>query len=150
MSITIRFLAIVALLAVSLRSNAQEKPLNLLYSGEIDGKIAVTLFLQGTLDPCNGEYRYKGIYTYNKQLDRSKWLLLTVDYNSKGQYILVETGVSGVMVLQQNEDGFTGIWVSPDGKTTRKVTFRKKAIPSDKEEFYLDALDHTNYRYNDC
>lgn len=146
----IRFLAIVALLFVSLRASAQEKPVNSLYTGDIDGKIPVTLFLQATPHPCKPEDQYQGIYTYNKQLDRSKWLLLSIDYNDKGQFIMVESGVSGVLILQKTGEGFSGTWISPDGKTLRKVSLRKKEIPKDKEEFYLDALDHTNYRYNDC
>ncbi len=146
----IRFIAILALLFVSLQTRAQEKPLLLLYTGEIDGKIPVTMFLEGVPDPCNGEPKYRGIYTYNKQLDREKWLLLTVDYNGKDQYVMVETGVSGVLILQRSEEGFTGSWISPDGKTIRKVTLRKKELPANKQEFYEDALEHTHYRYNDC
>lgn len=146
----IRMLALGALLFMSFSIFAQEKPLLQLYSGEIDGKIPVTLVLEGVLDPCNGEHKYRGIYTYQKDLHREKWLLLAVDYNDKGQYVMVETGVSGVLILQQSESGFTGTWISPDGKTLRKVTLRKQAIPAAREEFFLDALEHTNYRYNDC
>ncbi len=79
----IRLYALLAVLFVCLRATAQEKPVNSLYTGEIDGKIPVTMFLQATLDPCNGEYRYQGIYTYHKQLNREKWLWLAIDYNDK-------------------------------------------------------------------
>ncbi|WP_341838082.1 hypothetical protein WJU16_09500 [Chitinophaga pollutisoli] len=146
----IRMFALAALLFMTLTASAQEKPLLQLYTGEIDGKIPVTLFLEGVLDPCNGEYKYRGIYTYQKDLHREKWLLLAVDYNDKGQYIMVETGVSGVLILQHTASGFSGTWISPDGKTLRKVSLRKQGVPAAKEEFYLDALEHTHYRYNDC
>lgn len=146
----IRFPAIVAILLASFGAFAQEKPVHSLFTGEIDGKIPVTLLLEATLNPCNGEFQYRGIYTYNRQLDREKWLLLAVDYNDKAQYIMVETGVSGVLILRRSESGFTGIWISPDGKTTRPAVFRKTDIPAGKEEFYIDALEHTHYRYNDC
>jgi len=121
-----------------------------LFSGTIDGKIQITLFLHAQQHPCEDKTIYEGIYSYNKTKGTNKWLLLNIDYNEAKQFIMVEERFSGVMILKKEDKGFSGIWIHPDGVTQRKVVLTQQQVTEEVLEKYQEYLDETNHLYHDC
>lgn len=133
-----------------MRVSAQDKGTPQLYTGMVDGKIAVTMFLYITTNECSGDPEYQGIYRYDKNPGTDDWLLLEINNNAQQQFVMVETDFTGVMVLQKSGDTYSGIWIHPDGKKQLKVVFKKQPLPKAQVEKYLEFLENTNHRYHDC
>lgn len=147
----IKFLSLLfACFIGSLPVSAQEKPIPQLYAGTVDGKLAITMFLLEQAHDCTGKPLFQGIYKYNKNPGTDDWLLLNIDSNENGQFVMVEVEFSGVMILRKTGDTFTGIWIHPDGKKQLKVELKKQPFPAKEVEKYLEYLESTNHRYFDC
>ncbi|WP_346316147.1 hypothetical protein [Chitinophaga sp. YIM B06452] len=121
-----------------------------LFAGTIDGKIAITLYLHAEEHHCEPRLVYEGIYKYDKVPGNDSWLWLKIDYNDAGQYVMLEERVTGVMILRKENDGFSGIWIHPDGVTQRKVVLKKKQVSKEVLDKHKQYFDDTNYRYHDC
>ena len=146
-----RFLAFVLVgILGCMRVSAQENGTPQLYTGTVDGKLTVTMFLYAKPHDCTGEIMYDGIYRYDKNPGTDDWLLLEINANQQQQFVMVETGFSGVMILQKSGDTFTGTWIHPDGKKQLKVVFKKQPLPKAQVEKYLEYMENTNHRYRDC
>lgn len=141
---------VAACLLGSLRVAAQENGMPQLYTGMIDGKLSVTMFLYAKPHDCTGEMMYQGIYRYDKNPGTDDWLLLEINSNEEKQFSMVEVGFTGLMILQKKGDTFTGIWIHPDGKKQVKVELKKKPFPKEEVDKYLEFLEQTNHRYYDC
>jgi hypothetical protein len=127
---------------VPLSLSAQEE--TFVYKGVLDTR-PVTLFLKYS-DGC-GTDSYYGMYQYNGV---SKWLLLGIEHNSKGQFCMVESPFTGVLLLTKKGDAFEGIWYSPDRKKTLPVKLKKvKATPVQVKEMQ-DKYEAVNYEMHDC
>lgn len=124
---------------------AQQTP-TWLYKGTIDNK-EITFYVTTTADPCGGDDHYMGIYKYGHS---KKWILLDAQTDNKNNFCYIERRFSGVMILQKNDTGMTGIWISPDGKTQLKVVLNVQTMaPGDRsklETIYQDTI----YQYDDC
>ena len=120
-----------------------------LYEGSIDGKLLITMYLVAKDNACGGDVDYQGIYRYNKS-SIDNWLLLDIDHNAAGQFVMVEVGLSGILLLQKNAEGFSGVWLHPNGVTRKKVMLKKKKMTDAQIKQHDQFLDDTNYRYYDC
>lgn len=118
-----------------------------LYEGKIDNKHSVTLYLQSQNNECHGELEYQGMYKYNGV---SNWLQLDIRYSNKNQFVFIEYGVTGIMILKKNGKTLSGIWISPDYKKQLKVNFSEKQITPQQMKNYEDQFDKVNYENNDC
>ncbi|WP_123845288.1 hypothetical protein [Chitinophaga lutea] len=141
---------ILTCLLASLQAHAQEGGTPYLYKGTVDGKLPVTMFLHAVPSECSGEMIYQGIYRYDKTAEPDNWLLLNIDHNGKNQFVMVETGFSGVLVLRKVGDTLTGIWLHPDGQKQMKVELKKKPVTEGQAEKYMNELDAANERDHDC
>lgn len=138
-----------AILFCAWKATAQEGRTPQLYEGSIDGKLPITLYLVSVARDCGGDPYYQCIYRYNKNKDNA-WLSLNVEYNQKNQFILVEYRFSGVMILQKNAEGFSGIWIHPNGTTQKKVVLKKTHLPEADIKKYEDYMDKAFYNTDDC
>jgi hypothetical protein len=144
-------LSLVICIGMVCTAAAQDNVKKTLYTGMIDDKIPVSMFLTASEHPCSGDTVYDAIYKYDR-VANDKWLLLKIDCNDKGQFVMVEVKFSGVMILKKDKasGAFDGIWISPDGKTQKKVTLQpKKASKAEIDKLY-DKLDQVNHDYYDC
>jgi hypothetical protein len=91
----------------------QAQTKSFLYTGTVDGKMQVTLYLQEEENGCGGDPFYSGVYRYDKV---SNWLQLNISKNDKNQYAMVEYGFTGLMIVRKEGAVMTGVWISPDGK----------------------------------
>ena len=107
----------------------------------------ITMYLKSEDNGCTTKLIYQGMYKYNNV---SNWLQLDITQNDKDQYIFVEYGFSGVLILQKTKDGFNGIWISPDAKKQLKVELRKEILNGKDKEVYEKKLEKVNYENNDC
>ena len=118
-----------------------------LYTGTIDGKMQVTLYLQEEENGCGGDPFYSGIYRYDKV---SNWLQLSISKNNKNQYAMVEDGFTGLMIVRKEGTGLKGLWISPDGKRQLPVILNNQAIHPKQAESYRETLEKINYENHDC
>jgi len=130
--------------AVAQKTDAQ------LFTGTIDGKIAITMFLYAEEHPCEQKMVYKGIYKYDKSKANDKWLWLNVDYNEAKQFVMVEERFSGVLILRKENNGFSGLWIHPNGVTQLKVVLTQQQLSPAALEIYREKFDETNHLYHDC
>jgi hypothetical protein len=143
------FLIISCLLLSAIGAAAQQTDAQL-FTGTIDGKISITMFLYAEQRPCEQKMVYKGIYKYNKTQGNNKWLWLNIDYNEAERFVMVEERFSGVMILRKENNGFSGIWIHPDGVTQRKVVLTQQQLSKEALEKYTGQFDETNHLYHDC
>lgn len=134
---------------LSLQASAQ-KAQPRLFTGTIDGKTGITMYLLAEEHHCEPRLIYQAIYKYDKIQGNDNWLLLQVDYNESGQFVMVEERFTGVLVLRQENDGFSGIWIHPDGVTQRKIVLKKKQVSKEVLDKHMDYLEETNHRFRDC
>ena len=114
------------------------------YAGTMDGNMPITIYLQPEEHPCSMDTIYEGMYLYD---GKSKWIQLNITKNEQNQFVLVEYGFTGVMVLSKKGKELNGIWISPNGKRQLKVTFKKTKIPTKRFE---DKFEKVNYENYDC
>jgi hypothetical protein len=120
-----------------------------LYKGTIDGKIAVTIYIKEEENPCTADIMYTSMYRYDKS---GNWIQLDITQNKKNenQFVLVEYGFSGVMILKKESLNFNGIWISPDSKKQLKVNLKEVRMTKKEIESYEDKMEKVNYENNDC
>lgn len=122
---------------------------NTLYKGTIDGKIAVTFYIKEEENPCIGGLMYTSMYKYDKT---GNWIQLYITQNQKNenQFILVEQGFSGTMIMKKEGLSFNGLWISPDTKKQLKVDLKEVSITKKEIEDYETKMEKVNYENNDC
>lgn len=138
-------LLLMTLLGLFAVMQAQTK--SFLYTGTVDGKMQVTLYLQEEENGCGGDPFYSGVYRYDKV---SNWLQLSISKNDKNQYAMVEYGFTGLMIVRKEGAVMTGVWISPDGKRQLPVMLKEQAVSPKQVESYKDILEKINYENNDC
>lgn len=137
-------LFLLAMPATAQKANTQ------LFTGTIDGRIAITMFIYAEEHPCEAKMVYKGIYKYNKTQGDNKWLWLNIDYNESERFVMVEERFSGVMILRKDNNMFSGVWIHPDGVTQRKVVLTQQQLSKEALEKYTEQFDETDHLYHDC
>lgn len=132
----------------AIATNAQSAK-SMLYKGSIDEKIAVTLYVKEEENPCTADLMYTSMYRYEKS---GNWIQLDITQNKKNenQFVLVEHGFSGVMILKKEGTNFNGIWISPDSKKQLKVNLKEVRMNKKETESYEDKMEKVNYENNDC
>lgn len=122
---------------------------SILYKGTIDGKIAVTVYIKEEENPCTADIMYTSMCRYDKS---GSWIQLDITQNLKNenQFVFVEHGFSGVMILKKEATNFNGIWISPDSKKQLKVTLKEVRMTKKETETYADKMEKVNYENNDC
>ncbi|RZJ80255.1 MAG: hypothetical protein EOO47_08170 [Flavobacterium sp.] len=118
-----------------------------LYKGTV-GNRTITLYLRVEPNQCGATDIVYGIYKYGNS---DSWILLDIQKNTKNNYALTEVGFTGVLIIKETKDGFSGIWISPDATKQLPIKLTEQAPLSTKEKEKLDKeLDDTNYQYYDC
>ena len=116
------------------------------YRGTL-GERRIELYLAEREQPCNGEPMYHGMYRYD---GNPGWLQLQVTANAKRQFVMVEDGFSGVLMLKEAGQGLSGEWTSPDQARRWPVTLRRRPLDAKGVEALEDAHEKLNHRNNDC
>jgi len=130
--------------------NAQSQaPISNLYKGTVDGKTPVTIYIKTEENQCTADLMYTAMYRYNKS---NNWIQLDITQNTKkeNQFILVEHGFSGVLMLSKTGNTFTGLWISPDTKKQLKVELKEVPMTAKDIKKYEETMDKVNYNNNDC
>jgi len=117
------------------------------YKGTVDGKMPITLYLKAEENACTPDLNYTGMYQYDKV---SNWLQVNITQNEKKQFVMVEYGFTGVLILSQTPTSFEGLWISPDAKRQLKVKFKKVPLTSKEIKTYENKMEQLNYENNDC
>ncbi|CAA9195556.1 hypothetical protein ACHRVW_16460 [Flavobacterium collinsii] len=122
---------------------------SILYKGTIDGKTAVTFYIKAENHPCNANLMYTSMYRYDKS---GNWIQLNTTQNKKNkrEFVFVEQGFTGVMILEKDDTTFNGLWISPDAKKQLKTELKKVPMTAKDIEFYEDKMEKVNYENNDC
>jgi len=131
-------------------SNAQSQtPVSNLYKGTVDGKIPVTVYIKTEENQCTADLMYTAIYRYNKS---KNWIQLDITQNVKkeNEFVLVEHGFSGVLILKKTGNAFTGLWISSDAKKQLNVDLKESPMTKKELENYEKTLEKVNYENNDC
>lgn len=120
-----------------------------LYKGTVDGKTPITVYIKTEENPCTADLMYTSMYRYNKS---NNWIQLNVTQGKKkeNEFIMVEQGFSGVLILQKNGNSFTGLWISPDTKKQLKVELKEAAMTKKESENFEKTMEKVNYENNDC
>lgn len=120
-----------------------------LYKGTIDGNTAVTVYIKAENNPCNADLLYTSMYRYDKS---GKWIQLDATQNKKNenQFVLVEHGFTGVMILKKDSTTFNGLWISSDANKQLKMELKKVPMSIKDIEFYENKMEKVNYENNDC
>lgn len=129
--------------------NAQSKPISTLYKGTVDGKIPVTVYIKTEENPCTADLMFTSMYRYNKS---NNWIQLDITQNKKkeNEFVLVEHGFSGVLILKKTGNTFTGLWISSDAKKQLPVDLKEAAMTKKEVENYEKTMEKVNYENNDC
>lgn len=130
--------------------NAQSQaPIPNLYKGTVDGKTPITVYIKTEENPCTADLMYTSMYRYNKS---NNWIQLDVTQNKKkeNEFILVEHGFSGVLILKKTGNTFTGLWISPDAQKQLKVDLKEAVMTKKELENFAKTLEKVNYENNDC
>lgn len=131
-------------------NNAQVQTVkSFLYKGTIDGETAVTFYMKAAENPHSDSLLYTSMY----RLDKSdEWIPLDTTQNkkNKSEFLLVENGFTGVMILNQEQNMLKGLWISPDCKKQLKTELRKVNMSIDEIEFYEDRIDTIQHEKKYC
>jgi hypothetical protein len=130
-------------------TQAQSSPATNLYKGTVDGKTPITVYIKTEENPCTADLMYTSMYRYNKS---NKWIQLDVTQNVKNEneFVLVEHGFSGVLILKKNGNAFTGLWISSDTKKQLKVDLKEAVMTKKELENHEKTLEKVNYENHDC
>jgi hypothetical protein len=128
--------------------NAQ-KSASTLYKGTIDEKFPITVYIKTEDHPCTADLMYTSMYRYNKS---KNWIQLDVTQGKKkeNEFIMVEHGFSGVLILKKTGNIFTGLWISPDTTKQLKVELKETSMTKKEIESYENTMEKVNYENNDC
>ncbi|MCR4033364.1 MULTISPECIES: hypothetical protein [Flavobacterium] len=120
-----------------------------LYKGTVDGKTPVTFYIRAEENQCNAELDYIAMYRYNKS---NKWIQLYPSQNKKveNEFIMVEHGFSGVLMLKKAGNTFSGLWISPDTKKQLKVELKETPMTKKDIENYANTMERVSFENNDC
>ncbi|MEN2487921.1 hypothetical protein AAYQ05_08995 [Flavobacterium sp. B11] len=120
-----------------------------LYKGTVDGKTPITVYIKTEENPCTADLMYTSMYRQNKS---KNWIQLNVTQNRKkeNEFVLVEQGFSGVLILQKLGNSFTGLWISPDAKKQLKVDLKEASMTKKELENFEKTMEKVNYENNDC
>ncbi|RYJ39568.1 hypothetical protein NU08_1237 [Flavobacterium anhuiense] len=142
------FIAICFSFLNQLSAQSQTSASNL-YKGTVDGKTPITVYIKTEENPCTADLMYTSMYRYNKS---NKWIQLNITQGKKkeNEFIMVEQGFSGVLILQKNGNSFTGLWISPDTKKQLKVELKEAAMTKKESENFEKTMEKVNYENNDC
>ncbi|MDR6763914.1 hypothetical protein J2Y38_004138 [Flavobacterium sp. 2755] len=130
--------------------NAQSQaPAFNLYKGTVDGKAPITVYIKTEENPCTADLMYTSMYRYDKS---KKWIQLNITQNKKkeNEFVLVEHGFSGVLILKKTGNTFTGLWISSDAKKQLPVDLKEATMTKKELENFEKTLDKVNYENNDC
>lgn len=116
------------------------------YRGTL-GERRIELYLAEREQPCNGEPMYHGMYRYD---GNPGWLQLQITANAKRQFVMVEDGFSGVLMLKESGQALSGEWTSPDQGRRWPVKLRRQKIDAKGIEAMEEAHETLNHRNNDC
>lgn len=117
-----------------------------LYRGTL-GERRIELYLAEREQPCNGEPMYHGMYRYE---GNPAWLQLQITANAKRQFVMVEHGFSGVLMLKDAGQALSGEWTSLDQARRWPVKLRRQTIDATGVEAMEGAHEQVNHRNNDC
>ncbi|WP_343617531.1 hypothetical protein [Flavobacterium sp.] len=128
--------------------NAQQAPVFNLYKGTLDGKTPVTIYIKTEENPCTADLMYTSMYRYKS----NKWIQLYITQNKKveNEFVMVEHGFSGVLILKKTGNTFSGLWISPDAKKQLKIDLKETSMTKKEIESYENAMEKVNYENNDC
>ena len=89
------------------------------------------------------------MYRYDKS---KKWIQLNITQNKKkeNEFVLVEHGFSGVLILKKTGNTFTGLWISSDAKKQLPVDLKEATMTKKELENFEKTLEKVNYENNDC
>ncbi|MET3026248.1 hypothetical protein ABXT06_06200 [Flavobacterium sp. UW10123] len=120
-----------------------------LYKGTVDGKTPITVYIKTEDNPCTADLMFTSMYRYNKS---NNWIQLNVTQGKKkeNEFVMVEQGFSGVLILQKNGNTFTGLWISPDTKKQLKVDLKEASMTKKESENFEKTMEKVNYENNDC
>ncbi|MCD0470684.1 hypothetical protein [Flavobacterium sp. JAS] len=130
--------------------NAQSQtPVSNLYKGTIDGKTPITVYIKTEESPCTAELMFTSMYRYNKS---NKWIQIYPTQNKKveNEFVMVEHGFSGVLILKKTGNTFTGLWISPDTQKQLKVDLKEVSMTKKEIESFEKTMEKVNYENNDC
>ena len=130
--------------------NAQSQaPVSNLYKGTIDGKISITLYIQTEENPCTADLMFASMYRYDKS---NKWIQIYPTQNKKAEneFVMVEHGFSGVLLVKKTGNTFSGLWISPDTKKQLKVDLKEASITKKEIENYKKTMEKVSFDNNDC
>lgn len=128
---------------------AQTAPTSNLYKGTVDGKTPITVYIKTEENPCTADLMYTSMYRYNKS---KNWIQLNITQNRKAEneFVLVEHGFSGVLILKKIENTFSGLWISPDTKKQLKVELKEVSMTKKELTDFEKTMEKVNYENNDC
>jgi ATP-dependent protease HslVU (ClpYQ) ATPase subunit len=127
-----------------------------LYKGTLNGTIKILLYITEQQNPCGGNLTIlNGMYKYENQ---EKWILLNITLDKqKKNYCMVEDNFTGVLFLEENNDSFTGSWLSKDTKKQFKVELKDQLLDVKfaKDHTTIEKLDEILFddllfNKNDC
>lgn len=126
-----------------------QTPASNLYKGTLDGKTPITIYIKTEENPCTADLMYTSMYRYNKS---KKWIQLDITQNKKkeNEFVMVEYGFSGVLILQKTGNSFSGLWISPDTKKQLKVDLKEATMNKKELENYEKTMEKVNYENHDC
>lgn len=130
--------------------NAQSQtPVSNLYKGTIDGKIPITLYIQTEENPCTADLMFASMYRYDKS---NKWIQIypTQNTKSENEFVMVEHGFSGVLLVKKTGNTFSGLWISPDTKKQLKVDLKEASMTKKEIENYKKTMEKVSFDNNDC
>lgn len=130
--------------------NAQSQtPVSNLYKGTIDGKISITLYIQTEENPCTADLMFASMYRYDKS---NKWIQIYPTQNKKAEneFVMVEHGFSGVLLVKKTGNTFSGLWISPDTKKQLKVDLKEASMTKKEIENYKKTMEKVSFDNNDC
>lgn len=131
-------------------SNAQSQtPVSNLYKGSVDGKTPITVYIKTEENQCTADLMFTAMYRYNKS---NNWIQLNVTQNKKkeNEFVLVEHGFSGVLILKKTGNTYIGLWISSDAKKQLSVDLKEAAMTKKELENYEKTMEKVNYENNDC
>ncbi|WP_343705654.1 hypothetical protein [Flavobacterium sp.] len=119
-----------------------------LYKGTVDGKTPVTFYIKTQENQCTADLDYIAIYRYKS----NKWIYLNVTQNRKveNEFIMVEHGFSGALMLKKIGNTFSGLWISPDTKKQLKIEVKETSMTKKEIENYEQTLERVSFENNDC
>jgi len=141
------FIAICFSFFNQLSAQSQESVSNL-YKGTVDGKTPVTFYIKTRENQCNADLDYVAMYRYKS----GKWIQLYPTQSKKveNEFVMVEHGFSGVLILKKTGNTFSGLWISPDAKKQLKIEVKEASMTKKDIENYENTMERVSFENNDC